>query len=64
MTTLGNIKSLILHDCRNITNTDLKYLSKCHTLDLSNGANITREGIKHLENVHTLNVSGCKKIMI
>jgi hypothetical protein len=58
--TLGNIKSLIINDSKNIKNKDLQYLGGCHTIDLSNGVNITGEGIKFLSKVKNLNLSRCK----
>jgi Leucine-rich repeat (LRR) protein len=42
-----------------ITDDNVKFLSKCHSLNLS-GCQITDEGAKYLGNCHTLNLSGCQ----
>jgi len=43
-------------------NEDLKYLSNCHTLNLSHCDKITDEGLKYLATCHTLNLFGCNDI--
>src|ERR1700733_2589640 len=65
-----NIKYVIKHynfikydfNNSNITDKTVKFLGKCHTLDLSGCDQITDKSVKLLGNCHTLNLSYCEKI--
>ena len=54
--------TLILYNCKNITDKSVKYLKKCHTLDISHCTKITNHSVKYLKNCHTLRLSGCFQI--
>ena len=49
-------------DCEIITDKILKFLKKCHTLNLDGYNQITDHGLSYLTNCHTLKLYGCNKI--
>jgi len=54
---LGNVHSLDLSSCKNITDEGIKNLGKIYKLNLSSCYNIT--DVNHLRDVHTLILSSC-----
>ena len=60
----GSIKSLDLHDCRQLTNVDaLKDLKELQTLNLGGCIQLTNiDGLKNLTALRTLDLDGCTQL--